>query len=638
MSPSAGRIVVVGTAGHVDHGKSTLVRALTGTDPDRLAEEKARGLTIDLGFAWHTLPSGAVASFVDVPGHEDFIHNALAGAGAIDAALLVVAADEGPMPQTREHLAILDLLRVEHGAIALTKTDLVDADWLPLVQAEVEALVEGTTLEGAPIVPVSARTGEGLAELSAALDALVERVPAAGDAGRARVSVDRVFSMAGFGTVVTGTLRDGHIAVGDALEILPQGRPTRARGVQMHGRAVERARPGTRVALNLGGVDTDDLARGDVVATPGAYAPTRFVDASIELLPEAEAPLRHDAQVTLFHAASEIPARARVIGQPRIEPGETGYVQLHLARPTAIAAGDRIVLRLPSPSRTIGGGVVLDPHPPRRHRRFRPEVVDRFRALESEGPERRVLQALAERGPCAPDRLAGAAPDLPADALADALAALEAEGRAVRLAGEVWATAEAWSALAARIRTFLADYHRANPLRHGPPPEALRGRLTLDQAAFAAALRRAESEGWLVRDGAQGSPRLADHTVRLGDAQEAAVNALMARFAAQPHTPPGRAEAVEAVGADVVDFLIARGDLVPVEMDVLFDRDTYAAMRAAVVERLRGGGRLTVADVRDLFGTSRKYALGLMEHLDRIHVTRRTGDERVLARASDDGA
>lgn len=638
MNAGPARIVVVGTAGHVDHGKSTLVRALTGTDPDRLAEEKARGLTIDLGFAWHTLPSGAVASFVDVPGHEDFIRNALAGAGAIDVALLVVAADEGPMPQTREHLAILDQLRVEHGVIALTKTDLVDEEWLPLVRDDVQALVAGTTLESAPIIAISARTGDGLERISEALDDLLEHLPPARDAGRARLSVDRVFSMPGFGTVVTGTLRDGVIAVGDALEILPAGRETRARGVQMHGRAVERALPGTRAAVNLVGVDTDDLERGDLIAAPGAYRATRLVDATIELLPDADAPLRHDAQVALFHGAAEIIARIRLIGERRIEPGGTGYVQLHLARPTVLAAGDRLVLRLPSPSATIGGGVVLDPHPPHRHRRFTDDVVERFRVMESDRPESRVFQALTERGPCASDALEAAPLGLTSAALDQVLEALEAEGRAVRLDGSIWATAESWAGLAGRIRGRLADYHRAHPLRHGPPREELRGRLGLDPAPFAAALHHAESEGWLARDGAQGIPRLVDHQVSFSAAQTAKVDALMARFAAAPHTPPGRAEAVEAVGADVLDVLVARGDLVAVEMDVLFERETYARMRAAVVERLRGGGRITVADVRDLFGTSRKYALGLMEHLDRIHVTRRMGDERVLARASEDGA
>ena len=654
MNDRPSRIVVIGTAGHVDHGKSTLVQALTGTDPDRLAEEKKRGLTIDLGFAWRELPSGTIASFVDVPGHEDFIRNALAGAGGIDAALLVIAADEGPMPQTREHLAILDLLHVEHGVIALTKTDMVDDEWLPLVTDDITALVEGTTFETAPIVPVSAKTGDGLDAILEVLDTLLAGVPTARDAGRARLSVDRVFSMAGFGTVVTGTLRDGTLAVGDVLEILPSGSETRARGVQMHGRAVERALPGTRAAVNLVGVDTDDLERGDVIATPGAYRATRLVDASIDLLSDTSAPLRHDAEVALFHGASEIIARVRLIGERRIEPGGSGYVQLHLAKPTVLAAGDRLVIRLPSPSTTIGGGIVLDPHPPHRHRRFREEVVDRFRVLGSDSPEARVFQTLAESEPCLAAVLENAPLGLESEEVGTVLDALEADGRAMRLgtstsarigarigtrmSTDMWSTAEGWAGLAGRLRGHLSDYHRANPLRHGPPPEELRGRLGLDPAAFTAVLAQAESESWLARDGAAGIPRLFEHEVRFTDEQAKAVAALMARFSAAPHTPPSKAESIEAVGADVVDALIARGDLVAVEMDVLFERETYEKMRAAVVERLRGGGRITVADVRDLFGTSRKYALGLMEHLDRIHVTRRMGDLRVLARASEDGA
>ena len=347
---------VIGTAGHVDHGKSMLVKALTGIDPDRLKEEKERQMTIDLGFAWLTLPSGEQVGIVDVPGHKDFIENMLAGVGGIDAALLVVAADEGVMPQTREHLAILDLLGVKSGLVALTKVDLVDdPEWLELVEAEVEELLEGTTLAGAPIVPVSAKTGQGLPELVAELDALLQRTPPRRDLGRPRLAIDRVFSITGFGTVVTGTLVDGAFELGQEVEILPQGIKARIRGLQTHKRRIERAMPGSRVAINLAGVSKNELRRGDVVTTPGWLKPTQLVDVRLRYLADAPRPLRHNATLKFFSGSAEVVARARLLDSEAIPPGEEGWVQLRLAKPVALIKGDRFIVRQPSPPLTIGG-------------------------------------------------------------------------------------------------------------------------------------------------------------------------------------------------------------------------------------------------------------------------------------------
>jgi len=339
---------VIGTAGHVDHGKSVLVRALTGIDPDRLQEEKERGMTIDLGFAWLTLPSGQEVSIVDVPGHEDFIKNMLAGVGGIELALLVVAADEGVMPQTREHLGILDLLGVASGVVVITKVDLVDdPEWLELVQLEVEELLEGTTLAGVPILSISALTGERLPELVDTLDRILSELPSISSSGRPRLSVDRVFTLAGFGTVVTGTLIGGPLSVGDEVEVVPPLLRARIRGLQTHKRPLERAVPGSRVAINLTGVDTDQLQRGDVVTTPGWLQPTRLIDVQVRLLEDASQPLAHNDPVTLFVGAAQTPARARVLGQEAIEPGSTGYAQLRLSHPVALVARDRFIIRWP---------------------------------------------------------------------------------------------------------------------------------------------------------------------------------------------------------------------------------------------------------------------------------------------------
>src|SRR5205823_1324692 len=359
---------VVGTAGHIDHGKSTLITALTGIDPDRLAEEKRRGMTIDLGFAHMWLRSGREIGIVDVPGHARFMRNMLAGAHGLDAVLLVVAADEGVMPQTREHLEIVDLLEVRRGLIALTKIDLVDDDWLALVIQEVRTALRGTSLEDAGVVPVSALTGAGLPELAAALDGLLEEAEPRRDSGRPRLPIDRVFTMSGFGTVVTGTLVDGTLHVGDELEVMPSGRRVRVRGLQRHNEKAESVGPGNRVAANLSGAEKHELARGDVLAPPGALRPARRVDARVRVLASAPRPVRHGASVLLHTGTAEVSCRVIVLEGDEIAPGAEGWAQLYLERPIAASAQDRFVLRLPSPATTLAGGVFVDVAP-RKHAR-----------------------------------------------------------------------------------------------------------------------------------------------------------------------------------------------------------------------------------------------------------------------------
>ncbi|RLC64151.1 MAG: selenocysteine-specific translation elongation factor, partial [Chloroflexi bacterium] len=486
---------VVGTAGHVDHGKSTLVRALTGIDPDRLREEKEREMTIDLGFAWLTLPSGESVGIVDVPGHRDFIENMLAGVGGIDAALLVVAADEGVMPQTREHLAILDLLGVDTGVVALTKVDVLEdmpesEEWIDLVAADVAETLEGTVLEDAPIVPVSARAGRGLDELVEALQSALGRAEPRRDQGRPRLPIDRVFTISGFGTVVTGTLIDGHFEVGQEVEILPQGLKARVRGLQTHKKKIERATPGSRLAMNLSGVDKEDLKRGDVVTVPGWLRPTVLVDVQLHYLPDtlrlhseqaSYRPLRHNTQVKFFAGAAETLARVRVLGQKSLPPGEPGWAQLRLQEPIVLLKGDRFIIRRPSPPATLGGGVVVDPNPGRRHRRFRPQVIARLETLARGSPAEILLQTLERRGPIAArDLLSASGLD---EVAPDALSQLLETGQAVVLgpeeripnpatSGQLLAARSWWSELTDRISRQLAAYHRQFPLRAGMGREA----------------------------------------------------------------------------------------------------------------------------------------------------------------------
>ena len=635
---------VIGTAGHVDHGKSTLVHALTGIDPDRLREEKEREMTIDLGFAWLTLPNGESVGVVDVPGHRDFIENMLAGVGGIDAALFIVAADEGVMPQTREHLAILDLLGVDRGIVALTKLDLAESEeWVELVTADVSETLEGTALEGAPIVPVSARTGQGLDELTAALQEMLAQIEPRRDRGRPRLPVDRVFSISGFGTVVTGTLNDGCFEVGQEVEILPRGLKARVRGLQTHKHKVERAAPGSRVAMNLTGVSKTDIERGDVVTIPGWLRPTVLVDVQLRYLADilrqgsgqAQRPLRHNTQLKFFSGAAETLARARILGQETLPPGQTGWVQLRLQEPVTLVKGDRFIVRRPSPPATVGGGIIVDPNPGRKHRRFRPEVLTRLETLAQGSPAEILLQALERRGP-------SRARDLPSisglgDATPDALTQLLDEGQAVLLgsqreknpaSNQLIAAHSWWSALTERISNDLSTYHRRLPLRVGMGREALRSQLKLEPKVFNAVMARVAAEKLIADEGA--TVRLPSHAVRLNPEQQRQVDALLARFHRQPYTPPSVKESVAAVGEQVLSVLVSQGDLVQLSPDVLFLSQTYEEMVARVRAHIEQAGSITLGQARDMLKTSRKYAQALLEHLDEKEVTRRVGDERVL--------
>lgn len=619
---------VVGTAGHVDHGKSTLVEALTGIDPDRLAEEKAREMTIDLGFAWLTLPSGESVGIVDVPGHRDFIENMLAGVGGIDLALFVIAADEGVMPQTREHLAILDLLGVAGGVVALTKIDLIDdLAWLELVIQDVSETLAGTVLTSAPIIPVSSETGEGLDELLIVLDnALADRSPRP-DRGRPRLPIDRAFTMSGFGTVVTGTLTGGSLRVGQEVEIQPAGLHSRIRGLQSYNQPVEVALPGSRVAINLGGVDIEQLQRGDVVAGPGILRGTKLVDVQFRHLSDVGRPLRHNTEAKFFTGAAEVMAIVRLLGDEELEPGEVGWLQLRLAGPVATDRGDRFILRYPSPGQTIGGGVILDPHPERRWRRFRPEVLARLETLATGTPQELVLQTLESEVALSVHLIAERI-GFSTDEVEEALSGLLAEDVIFILRSGLLMAQATWEGLAQRLINELGTYHQSRPLRLGIPREELRSRLHLSSKVFPEIVALAADQGLVADDGAH--VRLPTHVLHFSPAQQRSIDRLFEAIRRSPTMPPGVKEAQGLVGDDVFQALLTRGDLVLVSTEVFFDKETYEKMIDAIREAIAAHGPITVAQARDLFGASRKYVLALLEHLDSIGVTQRVGDERVL--------
>ncbi len=634
------RIRTVGTAGHVDHGKSALVRALTGIDPDRLKEEKEREMTIDLGFAWLTLPSGAVVSIVDVPGHENFIRNMLAGIGGIDAALFVVAADEGIMPQTREHLGILDLLQLEHGVAAITKADLVgDEEWLELIVDDVAGLLKETSLAEAEIVPVSAETGQGLETLVEKLDDLLKRVPAKRDVGKPRLPVDRVFVMAGFGTIVTGTLIDGSLGVGQEVEILPSGLRSRIRGLQTHQEKIDATEPGGRVAVNLVGLSRDQLRRGDVLTVPNWLQPSMLVDTRLRLLDSAPKPLKHNVEVEFYSGSAQIMARTRLLGDELIDPGQEGWVQLRLAEPAALVRGDRFIIRQPSPSLTVGGGVVLDPAPRRRHRRFRPAVLQRLEALSHGSPQEVLLQALDGALPRQSRELIEDG-GLPASEMEEALDELLGRSKVLVLGQADVGAQEAmdenlylmsrdgWAELERRLRASLSEYHSRYPLRTGMPREELKSRLNLSARIFNAVVGHASAQEILSDEGAVLS--LPGHEVRFTPEQQRRIDDLLVRFAHSPYATPSVAECESVLGPELLDVLLEQGRLIRVSENVLFLADTYEEMVARVVKHIEDEGSITVAQVRDMFRASRKYALALMEHLDEQRITRRVADERML--------
>lgn len=609
---------VVGTAGHIDHGKSTLITALTGIDPDRLAEEKRRGMTIDLGFAHMRLPSGRVIGMVDVPGHARFIRNMLAGTHGVDAVLLVVAADEGVMPQTREHLEIVDLLDLHRGIVVLSKADLVDEAWLELVAAEVCETLEGTSLEGAMVLPASAVSGQGLDELRIALDGLLDGGQPRDDKGRPRLPIDRVFTVSGFGTVVTGTLVDGCLSVGDELEVVPRGRMVRIRGLQRHNETVETALPGSRVAANVIGVEKGELARGDVLALPRSLESTRRIDAHVRVLPSAPRALRHGAEMLLHTGTSEVGCRVIVLAGDAIEPGGEGWVQLYLERAIAAASQDRFVLRVPSPPLTLAGGRFIDVAP-RKHSRHDVTV--------GESLDRRAA------GDVMQEELRKYPRGVTVAALLKATTAQPADLEAVRARriGEWLFAEDAWRAITQRATAEVDAYHASHPLRPGMAREELRSRLRLQPTSFPAVLTSLVEAGHLKElDGAIAAPA---HRIASGssDGPEAR---LLELLGTHPFAPPSLREAMEqsAAGPEVVRALAQRGELVRLSDDVAFTREAYSLAVALVTDEIATAGSVTVAQVRDRMGASRRPVLALLEHLDSQKVTRRVGDQRVLFR------
>ncbi len=627
MTDSAPAAYVVGTAGHIDHGKSTLVKALTGIDPDRLEEEKRRGMTIDLGFAYFDLPSGRHVGIVDVPGHQRFLKNMLAGVHGIDAVLLVIAADEGPMPQTREHLAIVDLLGVEHGVIVLSKADLVEPDWLALVREEIRGVLRPTRLRDKPVVAVSSTTGRGLDELRSALDAELADARPRPDLGRPRLPVDRSFAIAGFGTVVTGTLVGGRLRLNDELLVMPKGRRVRVRGLQQHNRDVPEARPGNRTAVNLVGVDRREVGRGDVLAPPGQLKATRRLDARVTVL-EGPHPIRHRELLLLYHGTVEVPVEAILLDADALQPGATGWAQLYAASPLVAVPGDHFILRRPAPAATVAGGLIVDVTP-RRHRRHDARVLADLERWESQTPVAALASELAKHpyGQRRTDLLRTAGGD--GETMAATLDQMTRDGGAVELGPFVLA-GDAYRRLVDRITGTLAAYHAAHPLRQGMAREELKSRTGTPAALYAEAIARLRADGVVVDQGAEVA--MPGHAPQLRQDEQGRVGAALQELTAAGLAPPALSDLVRRHGLtpEQVQYLQSTGRLVRVAEDTAFAPEAYTEALAKIRAHLRAHQRISVAQARDLLQSSRKYVLPLLEWLDQQKITRRVGDDRIL--------
>lgn len=628
--------VIVGTAGHVDHGKTTLVKALTGIDTDRLQEEKKRGITIELGFAFFDLPSGLRAGVVDVPGHERFIKNMLAGVSGIDLVVLVIAADEGVMPQTKEHLDILELLGVKKGIIVLSKVDLVEEDWLLLIEEEIKKAVEGTFLADAPVIPVSAITGQGMEQLKKTIDNLAEELPKRETAGYFRLPIDRVFTMTGFGTVVTGTLLSGKLRVGDLVEILPQGISSRIRTLQVHGSKVEEGLAGQRVAVNLANVEVSQLERGGVLVQPGIWKPTRFLDVRLNLLSGASKVLANRERVRFHLGTSEVMGRVVLLDQGELEAGKACFAQIRLENEVVASPGDLFVIRSYSPITTLGGGSILDPYP-LQHKRFREEVIEELAVKEKGSLDQLLEQVLLQEKFrfWTKEELAQA---LQVEEVTEPLKQLETENKVFQLANS-YLHFSFLARIQEELENLLKGFHHQFPLKAGYNKELARKKLPgkLSLKTFNTLLDYFQQEGWLT---AQGDIcRLSSHSPAFSAEQKMLKEKIEEMYLLNPFNPPAKTEVFNAIAKfakedkvkQVYEALVDLGLLVMVATDLVFHREALEKGKEILKEKVEDC--FTVAQFRDWVGSSRKYALPLLEYYDRIGFTKRNEDKRTIKRA-----
>ena len=632
--------VILGTAGHIDHGKTSLIKALTGIDTDRLKEEKERGITIELGFAHFTLPSGTLVGIVDVPGHERFVHHMVSGATGMDVVALIVAADEGVMPQTIEHLDICKLLNIPRGLIVITKIDLVDdEDWIELVKEDIREAVKNSFLENAPIICVSSVTGEGLDELRNILDDIAQSIPNRSSDGPFRLPVDRVFSLKGFGTIVTGTSDSGILTVGDLLHVYPKEITTRARSIQVHGFQVEQVGPGCRTAINLQGIELHQVRRGDVIAPPDSLIPTTLLDVEVKFLPSLKKTLKHGSKVRVHTGTAEILATVALLEKNEVEPGESTFAQLILDEPVAVLAYDRFVLRSYSPIATIGGGIILNPIPKKHRRKARKKAAISLKELMELSRPQSIPWHIYHSGFNGINikelQVKTAIYD---NNLRKELEKLEKENKIHKIDPEkdIYVHNHHTTETEIMIVELVKDFHKKNPLKRGISKELLFARLPvrIPQKLFNFVLERLSRSGIIVID--QDLIRSSDHKITLGKAEKAICKEIEKILISSGLKPPHLKDITAKISGtpeqqkDVISWMINDGILVKVKDDLIFHRETLMDLKVKLINYLTQHGEISPSQFKELAGISRKYAIPLLEYFDREKVTLRVGDFRKL--------
>jgi selenocysteine-specific elongation factor len=631
--------IVLGTAGHIDHGKTSLIKALTGIETDRLKEEKARGITIELGFASMTLPSGQRLGIVDVPGHEKFVKNMVAGVTGIDMVAMVIAADEGVMPQTREHMEICSLLGVRFGLVVLTKVDMVDEEWLELVTEDIRAFVADSFLDGAPIVPVSSMTGQGIPELMQAMDTLATQVPEKTSSGLFRLPVDRVFTMKGFGTVITGTVASGSIRVGDAIMIYPSGVTSKVRGIQVHNAATEEASVAMRTAINFQGLEKAAINRGDVVSIPDGLRNSHLLDARMHYLKSNKKPLKNRTRIRLHTGTCEIMGNLILLEKETLDPGETTVVQIRLESPIACVKDDRFVIRSYSPVRTIAGGEILNPFP-QKHKRFKEEIVDGLKGL-LENDLTAMLSFHASqagyRGLTFSELKLMT--NMPEKKLTTAVSNLLSQKVLIQTDKETrtYIHGEAFDHLNQTARDYLTHYHDANPLKEGMSKGELKSKFPPDLGVklYNLMINHLLADGVLVQEG--DLVRLSSHTVALQVDQEELKKKILDAYRDSSHTPPYFKALAEELGVgpvqarDVLMILVNEKTLVKIKEDLYFHSEAIGAIQKRLVDYLTTHPDISAPEFKDLTGgLARKYLIPLLEYFDMKNITIRVGDTRQL--------
>lgn len=632
--------IIIGTAGHIDHGKTTLIRALTGKDTDRLKEEKDRGISIELGFAYFDLPSGRRAGIIDVPGHERFIKNMLAGIGGIDLVMLVIAADEGVMPQTKEHLNILSLLKIKNGIIVLTKKDMVDEEWLEIVIEQVREDVAGTFLENAAVIPVSSVTGEGLDQLAAQIDLLTENIKAKDIDKPFRLPVDRVFSIAGFGTIITGTLISGTIKEGDKVMIYPRKIEARVRTIQVHDTSVTKAEAGQRVAMNLAGVKLGEVVRGDVISAINTMEPTFMFDARLELLKDAERSISNRDRLRIYHGSAEVLGRVVLLDREELEPGESAFVQIRLEEEIACLKDDRFVIRFYSPMITIGGGIILEPNPPKR-KRFKEDVIEELTIKEKGDIEDLINQQVLRMSEYYPDMasIAKAAGNITLEHCDSILKKLDSENviKAFKTnEGTFYVHTQFLEDLEGKAKILLDDFHKKHPLRNGMSKEELKTKImpNAKQKISDEIFDHLCSKNIIRINGQVVS--LWDFKIKFTDDQEKIKKLIIDLFEKNRYNPPRYAELTEMLKlqekslSPVFNALVSSGDLVKVDQDTAFSKAAIETATSLVLNYIKENKSIQLGEFRDLLGTSRKYAMAILDYFDQIKITKRVEDKRIL--------